>query len=338
MAPLGVVYDFQSIVFVLSYCGLPNITDPSTFVKYWHGLTGYTMQNYYQQCSFGSVTFDPVNNTVAPRVIDVPCQGKRANGQAWDLSRFCGDAEMYGMMDYAESYARKKLRVPWPKTLKRRIAVMPFTQQCYWGGMGTLGCAGSRCNMWLHNADGTRLMPYFHEAGHTLGNQHSASRTSEYGDWTCAMGNLADACFNAPQNYWRNWATTFDGGDLVASQLPQGSWVDYDVPAQSTTNYNMLRVFLDVGGAVPFGLTAPHFYVSYRAPNPPMDAIDPQVSLHVYSYGSGKPVILGTMQPGEALNATWLGADHFVVRTNWYNATSAAVSLCRFGPDAPCVS
>ena len=58
--------------------------------------------------------------------------------------------------------------------------------------MGSQGCFGKKCYVWVRGDRGYYLSTFFHELGHTLNLQHSSTDKWEYGDCSCAMGCFSD--------------------------------------------------------------------------------------------------------------------------------------------------
>lgn len=257
--------NISSVVFALSYCGLKPAANVTTLTRswYWNIATNFTMQQYLERCSFGRILFRRSMNIVAPQIIEVPCQGISSRGVAWNLTSKCADAELYGMMEYAENYAVKKLNITLPALPGlRRIALLPQWSPCMFSGLANMGCWNApRCNVWINGY--LHLPTIFHELQHNVGSRHSRRGADEYGDTVCAMGS-GDTCLNAPQNWRLGWAVPIVGGEFNTSQLEINVWTSYILPAQYRMRQNMIRILVDTG---PTLSVWPAYYISYRVPN-----------------------------------------------------------------------
>lgn len=115
------------------------------------------MPQYYANCSYGSVRFLPQNNLLVPQVISVPCTGRLASGQPYNLSNVFGTAELYGLMEAAENYTTQVLKMSIPYATKRRVAILPIIPNATWSGLGSVGCAGSK---WVQAGGAAMCAPW----------------------------------------------------------------------------------------------------------------------------------------------------------------------------------
>ncbi len=330
--------NISSIIFALSYCGLKPAANVTTLMRswYWNNATNYTMQQYLERCSFGRILFRRSLNLVAPQVINVPCQGVNSRGVAWNLSSRCTDAELYGLMEYAENYAVRTLNVSLPtQPGLRRIALLPQWSSCPFAGLANVGCwNAARCNVWINGY--LHLPTIFHELQHNVGSRHSRRGTDEYGDTVCAMGS-GDTCLNAPQNWRLGWAAPIAGGEFNTSQLPINMWTSYVLPAQYRMRQNMIRIVVNTGPPVSVW---PAYYISYRTPNTAFFEKLRSRTVAVHSYANmrigqitnDRTQLLALVNVvGGRFAAYGANMTHpvFIIRVDSFGDTVARVSICR---------
>ena len=53
--------------------------------------------------------------------------------------------------------------------------------KCGWAGLGSVGCGGRTCQVYVKGAYATNLIIHMHELGHTQGLSHAARGSDEVG-------------------------------------------------------------------------------------------------------------------------------------------------------------
>lgn len=320
-----------SIVFLLNICNRSSGVSYERFRSSWYdsyAVNGQpTMQGYYSKCSQGYTSFLQNDNYIVPTEIVVPCTGPVFQS-SFDSSK-CGLNEVYGWANYASDYASNVLNIDLTK-YSRRIMVVPNMNQCPWAGLGSVGCGGY-CFTWLNGPYSLSLDTVFHELGHNLGLQHSTTPGQEYGDASCAMGAGGGLrCFNAPQNWLLGWAKPI--ATLNASSISLNKWIGYNIPAQTTTINNMVRVVADWTTHEPVV-----FYISFKSNvNYDIGLLNMYVNtvdVHIYnntdnSRGSPlKPELQVLLKTGMSWNSA---AYNFAVHVNSIKGLTASVNVCRY--------
>lgn len=216
----------KSITYILSICDKTNPLKARELRTMWFNNVS-SLQSAFNRCSWGTSSFTEENNIIVGP-ITIPCN-------LYDLTQ-CNGMSLYGIVDYADSYAMNNLRINVSK-FNRRIVMLPSIDTCSWAGLGNVGC-GSKCMVWINGLLSLRLSTVFHELGHTLGLLHSSRDNNGYGDDTCAMGiSLSDnACYNSAHNYLLGWSTPIAVLENVT--------VPYTIklPAFMKSKSNMIRV------------------------------------------------------------------------------------------------
>jgi hypothetical protein len=178
--------------------------------------------------------------------------------------------------------------------------VLPKTVNCTWGGLGTVGC-GTSCSTWIRAYEPTMAyanLVYTHELGHNLGMRHAATDTnndgiveSEYGDYSCIMGNSPYPQVNAIHRDQLGWFAQYptlrasvSAGQYTISPLDLGirnmRLKVLKVQRNSTeTYYITLRKTYD-----PFSLTS---------------TFDNKVHIHKAKAGDARSYFIRTLLPGE---------------------------------------
>ncbi len=98
---------------------------------------------------------------------------------------------------------------------QHKVYSLPSDVACNWAGLGSIGCFGDRCRVWVKSSRGE----YFaHELGHNLGWRHATTDPDndgnvdvEYGDHSGIMGMPYWAQANAPHRDQKNWFDAFPG-------------------------------------------------------------------------------------------------------------------------------
>eukprot|EP00798_Chlamydomonas_sp_ICE-L_P008461 gene8461-4904_t len=250
-----------SITFIVNICQSTNFMDLATFNSTWTNKykptepgARRTMQDYYDACSYGKTSFTSENNVVVGP-ISLPCFGRTTWDAQWNSS-LCGRDEIYGWAQAAEAYAVEKgidLSL-----YSRRILVMPQMPKCQWAGLASVGC-GRFCYTFIQGNYARSLETFFHELGHNLGLQHSATPTQEYGDCSCPLGACTGLrCFNAPHTWQAGWGEPIE--TFNKENLQPGELHNMTVPATHLTSTNMVRIRPDWLSDGP----VPVYFISYR--------------------------------------------------------------------------
>ena len=269
----------RSIVYLLDVCNLQNpFRSPSEYMKYISqnvpGSSGAAMQKIYNTCSYGKTFFNPEDSIVIGP-INVGCNGTLFRGSLrYDYSwNRCGAAEQFWWSDFAEAHARNlssnnaQLRSLLEYTPGRRaLVLLPRGTRCPWAGVAPVGCATSRCVLYIKGEYLDKVPIVFHEMQHTMGLSHATFNRQEYGDRSCPMGRAEETkpnafvCHNAPNMYRLGWASAIR--DLNTDTMSVGTPLVFVLPATSTSDKNYVRVDT--------GLTTyrnPVYFISYRAAN-----------------------------------------------------------------------
>ncbi|GIL96737.1 hypothetical protein Vretimale_2544 [Volvox reticuliferus] len=245
-------------------------------------------------------------------------------------------------MDLAGGYVQDTLRQN-ISSIKQRIAVLPVevSQNCYWSGMGSVGCTGTRCYSWINGRYAQDLTVYMHEMGHNMGLQHSgrAGVTYEYGDASCTMGQ-GKTCYNAP-NMWRlGWVSPLPGGDLNGATLEVGRPKRFVITGQSRSQQSIVRInpTWTLTGNERNSTTstlAPVYYISLRIQEPPFESLSPSVTrVYVYTSQATQAVNSYTRSTLQAV----LNVDNefraampygIVVRVNSLSSSNSSINICR---------
>ncbi|GLI69555.1 hypothetical protein VaNZ11_014104 [Volvox africanus] len=288
----------STVIFLISFCGYGPAIEVASFRSMW--LNGpdtppntRTMQNTWDFCSQGKV----IMTNSSQRIFDVPlqCEGMMPITRSpysfklgWEV---CYTYSLSNMMALAEYYVQNTLGED-ISGIKQRIAVLPaeLNGYCNFGGLGGLGCAGSRCYSWINGLFANNLYLYLHEMGHNLGLYHSRIPGHDYGDDTCTMGN-ARTCFNAP-NMWRlGWVSPLPGGDLNGTTLPVGRVMTFYLPGQNENPRSYLRInpTWAITGKEMYSATrapVPAFFISHRYKEVPFDNLSPansHIAVHTFN-------------------------------------------------------
>lgn len=215
-----------SITYLLNICDKLNPVNITNLRNVWFNKP-ISLKSTFQTCSVNTTTFTESNNIIVGP-INIPCG-------IYDFSQ-CSGASLYGIVDYADRYAKETLGID-ISIYRRRIMMLPYMETCMWAGLGNVGC-GSTCIAWMNGSPTIRLSTVFHELGHTFGLLHSGFGSEEYGDRTSAMGISAsdNACYNSANNVKLGWGTPALSLTTVPIQY------NVNVPALLTSKANLVRV------------------------------------------------------------------------------------------------
>ncbi|KAG2429997.1 hypothetical protein HYH02_013825 [Chlamydomonas schloesseri] len=244
----------SSITLLVRVCGqAPNIT-ADEFRAQWYATGGgvrqqkqqqqvpYTMQGYFEGCSYGKMRFEPSENIVVGPV-DVPCAGVSAKSGTPYSAASCNPDDVYGFADAAEAAAVRQYGVNLSK-YRHRLVVLPQLASCGWKGLAEVGC-GDYCYAWVKGVNARTLSTMFHELVHNLAAEHAAvPGSADYGDSSDPLGTCcATRCPNAPHAWQLGWAEP--AAELGGGGLPAGVWRSFTLPSSALSDVNMLRISAD---------------------------------------------------------------------------------------------
>ncbi|EFJ45511.1 hypothetical protein VOLCADRAFT_94248 [Volvox carteri f. nagariensis] len=280
----GASLDVSSLTFVFrsTSCGLYPSINSSVVRKYWFNEESLnpkvtaTLQRYHSACTYGRLTFTPINNNIYD--VDIPCKGTLRGGIAYDLEDGTGNIGMLdglmALVDLAKDYLRENDRDAYRtwKQYRRKIYIFPFGWKRVYNadfiGRASHGCVSNgNCFAFINSApyglatEQVTVPLVFHELGHNIGLTHAAAfdctdprcKVVEYGDLTDPMGLGAPydleknlVCMSAPQAYKAGWASPIPGGHIAAGRdLPPGIAKTFTLPSMSLGSENMLRIITD---------------------------------------------------------------------------------------------
>eukprot|EP00198_Chlamydomonas_reinhardtii_P004923 XP_001694259.1 gametolysin-like matrix metalloproteinase [Chlamydomonas reinhardtii] len=244
-----------SVTLLVRVCGqAPNIT-ADEFRAQWHAAGGgggggtasaaaaaagdaqqqqlqvpYTMQGYFEGCSYGKMRFDPADNIVVGPV-DVPCAGVSAKSGTPYSAASCSPDDVYGFAEAAEAAAVRQYGLDLSR-YRHRLVVLPQLASCGW-------------KAWVKGVNARTLSTIFHEMVHNLAAEHAAvPGSSDYGDASDPLGTCcATRCPNAPHAWQLGWAEP--AAELGGGGLPAGVWRPFTLPSSALSDVNMLRISAD---------------------------------------------------------------------------------------------
>jgi hypothetical protein len=233
----------SSVAFIIQIQGIPLGITLADLEGKWYG-DGETMENYFRTCSYGKTSFSKANNIIVDMSDSaLPSTGRTlVSNVKYDFTNNCGFAELYAMMEWAEVNFAKYDNRSLPN-YQRRILFAP--NLCRWYGVGTYGCNGPWCGIWVRENRWDYLNTLFHEFGHTMYAVHSSVKDGwEYGDCSCTMGCASrPTCFNSPQSVRQGWSTTVAEHD--AENTVVGKWYRYTISSLEKSERNTVVIYPD---------------------------------------------------------------------------------------------
>ena len=188
--------------------------------------------------------------------------------------------------------------------------------KCGWAGLGSVGCGGSTCIVYIKGAYAKSLTVNMHELGHTQGLSHAGRGYDEvsvclpgfsaiglgdicfllstmiiftvclqYGDTSDVMGTASSEgylCMNVGNQHRVGWnqpiATLYPNTTSNSGNAGAGRWI---IPAASLTDTNNVYLVYNVNG-VKFG----NYFVSFRTRGTKYDNIMPSGNMNKASRGT----------------------------------------------------
>ncbi|PNH11957.1 Autolysin [Tetrabaena socialis] len=264
----------KSMVYILSMCGWPA---SMTVEVRWGGaaqrlfFTGSSnIKDYTSSCSYGKSVYEPTENFIVGN-IDVNCSGTVASGSlkyAYDSSTKCDAAEQFAWRLAGDAAGRAAGYGDFmDNSLRRRIImILPREVKCQWAGLGSVGCGGRFCTVYIKGSTQGDIGVYFHELGHTQGLSHAGKGLVEYGDTSDVMGDDGSStqgylCTNSGNMFRIGWnaplASLSPALTNIASNMGvPGRWL---LPATSAADVNFVALNYSFVG-VPF----PNLFISFR--------------------------------------------------------------------------
>ncbi len=251
---------------------LPATVTPSGVWDIFFGASGRTVNNYWQEASYGKAS--ATGNVFGPYTLD----------------RVYTCDEYYAMRTSAIAAADNDVNF---LNYTRIFIVFPNPGTCGWAGLGTLGCSSlssadgtfTASSSWLlatymdSRDNGVRLAT--HEGGHNLTLHHASSRDygaealgaltdpgvlSEYGDLNSTMGSWNFGHYAAPHKVRMGWLSASN----VVTTESNGSYtvLPYEI---STAGVQALKIRRGTGNDA-------WLWLEYRQPVGVFDsALNPQV-------------------------------------------------------------
>jgi len=272
----------------------------------WTGdLYHRSVSGYYEEASFGAVTFPAdTNQDRQADIVDVSIPYLAANG--------C----RYSIWANAADQAAKSQGIDLSIYQHKIYALPENNLPCNWYGLGTLACIdGGNCRSWIRFSAYSSV--YAHELGHNLGMNHARLDLNydgiiedEYGDWSDIMGDISGFWkhFNAPHKAQMGWlpkerirTVTEDGiYDLAVLELHPSEAVP-----KPPTDIQALRIPVD-------GKADTYLYLSFRG----------DVAEYSGAFGNSKITFINRYQEGTGYSDL-VSTSYDYAR--WYDGTGISI-------------
>jgi len=263
----------RSSIYIISMCGFaPSITkDLMTQITY-SGYNRPNLEDYHSTCSYNKATFLKQDVKIYDNII-VPCNGTINTGIlnfTFDSNTKCDAAEQFSWRKYSEDYARSIGDSLWMDLLPKRriIVILPKQARCGWAGLGSVGCGGPTCSVYIKGTSASDIDVIMHELGHTQGLSHSGRGLDEYGDRSDVMGNDGSSaqgylCTNVANQMRIGWnypIAQMWPNNTNSLKTNTGISQRWNIPATSVTDKNYIVLNYSTW-KVPF----PNLFVSFRS-------------------------------------------------------------------------
>ncbi|KAG2426055.1 hypothetical protein HXX76_013245 [Chlamydomonas incerta] len=364
----GEPIEVSSYIYVINTCGWPQSTTADR-IRQLYFTGSQNIEDYHSTCSYNKVFFRE-NNTRIFDNINVPCNGTVQSGVLkynYDGSKNCGAAEQFAWRMAGENLARSLgFGDEMDSTQRRRlIVVLPTSVKCGWAGLGSVGCSGRTCSVYIKGGYANDLLVHMHELGHTQGLSHAGRGLDEYGDKSDIMGTAGSSpgylCMNAGNQLRVGWNSPivtlppplndFNIFGLYLDGTSTGVGGRWELPEAANTDINHVFLNFNSLGGVPF----PNTFISFRSRSPTFDNIlssdlNNKVLVHFFNGSASerdynRTLLVGVLGSGQSFTSPYVdpvGGDKqygggWKVTVLWIqNGQSALIQLCRMYSRTDC--
>ncbi|KAG2495772.1 hypothetical protein HYH03_006017 [Edaphochlamys debaryana] len=346
----------RSTIYIIETCGWAASTTVAAMQRlFWKNQSSGApnIEDYHSMCSYGKVVANG-SETYIMGPVEVPCWGNVSSGvikYSYNGSIACGAAEQFAWRMAGENLARSLGLGEWMNaTMRRRIVtILPREVTCGWAGLGSVGCGGRACTVYIKGGYASTLTIQMHELGHTQGLSHAGRGLDEYGDRGDVLGSTGGAdgylCMNPGNQLRLGWNTPIGYlrpltvNDAPTNTGQRGIW---RLPNMAFTDVNHVYINMSLPG-FPY---ANHF-ASFRARTPTYDAIlssDYNNRVHIHQFNGttndrdyNRTLLMALLGPGQWYMSRFVsypgvgaagGALNFSV-INVTTGSHAFVRICR---------
>ncbi|KAG2495771.1 hypothetical protein HYH03_006016 [Edaphochlamys debaryana] len=316
----------RSTIYIIETCGWKASTTVAAVRKlFWKNESSGApnIEDYHSMCSYGKVVANG-SETYIMGPIQVPCSGTVSSGvikYSYDGSKACGAAEQFAWRMAGENFAKSIGLGDWMNATQRRriVTVLPKEVTCGWAGLGSVGCGGRACTVYIKGGYGLTLTVQMHELGHTQGLSHAGRGLDEYGDRSDVMGSTGGAdgylCVNPGNQLRLGWnspigyLTPATVNEAPTNTGQRGIW---RLPNMAFTDVNHVYINMTVPG-FPYA----NHYVSFRARTPTYDAIlsnDYNNRVHIHQFNGttydrdyNRTLLMALLGPGQWYMSRFVG-------------------------------